>query len=268
VNSCLPHRFRAPRRFRAGVLARLLALALGLAPAGAPPAAAQIPVTDLAHITVNSTWHYAHYVQFAYQIVQQYQQILNQVRQIDAQLRALQKLAQPQWRDLSGLLGELDRLTRGGRALSYALADVAAQFRATFPGWQSWSDATDFPAQNQRALDTLGAALSAVGRQAQGFAADEATLARIRVQMATTAGHQQALEQLSTLAAFTAQEQLLTRQALAASANVAAVAGGYWLNRDAHAEATCDLLATETALAGDRNASRGWSFQPAWWPFY
>jgi hypothetical protein len=51
--------------------------------------------------------------------------------------------------------------------------------------------------------------------------------------MEGTAGHQQALEQLATLAGFQAQEQQLTRQSLAVAANVEAVANGYWLNREA-----------------------------------
>ncbi|HVT60364.1 MAG TPA: hypothetical protein VHR45_18470 [Thermoanaerobaculia bacterium] len=232
---------------------------------GGGRAAAQIPVTDVAHIAVNTYWHYFHYVQFAYQIYQHYLQLLNQYTQIRYQLQALRKLENPNWREIGTLLGELDQVVRSGRALSYALANVSGEFRATYPGWQPWSDPAAYRQQTERALDTMRAGLAAVGRQAQNLAASEQTLDAIRQQMAATAGHQQALEQLATLAGFQAQEQLLARQSLAVGANLQAVAYGYWLNREAQSQATWRLLTTETALAADQNGSPGWNFVPAWW---
>jgi len=100
---------------------------------GGAPAAAQIPVTDAAHIAVNTYWHYIHYLQFALQVVHQIEQIQNQVRQIDAQLRALQKLRDPNWRQISGLLSELDYLVRSGRSLGYTLATLAPSSARPIP---------------------------------------------------------------------------------------------------------------------------------------
>lgn len=250
------------RRAPALVLAVLILLAAG----GTPPAAAVIPVTDYAHIALNSYWHYFHYLQFAYQIVQQYQQLLAQARQIELQLQALQKLADPRWRDVSALLGELDGVMRQGTALGYSLADVTAQFRATFPGVQRWADPAAYPLQGQRTLDTLGAALAGASRQGRSLAEGELTLAGIRQQTAATHGTQEALEQLATLSAFSAQEQLLIRQALAAAANSGSVAAAFWINRDAQAEATREQLAAATATTAARGGSPGWTFTPGWWP--
>lgn len=249
-----------------------LAGALWLAAAGgvggAGRAEAQIPVTDVAHIGANVYWHALHYAQLALQLAQQYRQLINQVEQIRYQLLALRKLADPRWRDLSRVLAEIDAAARSGKALGYALSDVEGEFRHSFPGWQRWSEPGAVQAQTERALDTMRAGLGAAARQGRELAAGEATLARIREQMGATAGHQQALEQLATLAAFQAQEQLLTRQALAVEANLTAVASGYWLNREAQGQATWTALAAESALAAGRNTSQGWRFQPAWWPFY
>jgi P-type conjugative transfer protein TrbJ len=249
---------------------RLLTLAVSAAllAFGATPAGAQFPVTDVAHIAVNSYWHYAHYVQFAYQIYQQYLQLANQYAQIRYQLQALRKLADPNWRNLAGLLAELEAVVRSGRALGYTLANAEAEFRVTFPGWRTWSGPEAYQLQTERALDTMRAGLGAVARQGQSLAAGEETLAAIRGQMAGNVGHQQALEQLATLAGFQAQEGLLARQSLAVSANLQAVANAYWLNREAQSQATFALVTTETALAGERNGSPGWTFLPKWWPFY
>jgi len=260
----IPHLDRRHPRPRRRRLA-LAALACALLALAAPlPAAAQIPVTDAAHIALNSYWHYLHYLQFAFQIYQHYQQIANQVRQIDNQLRALAKLRDPNWREIQTLLYQLDALMRSGRALGYPLADAGGQFRQLYPGWTPWTDPTAPQQQAERALDTLRAGLATTSQQSQSFAPGEQLLARVRDQMARTDGHQQALEQLATLSAFTAQEQLLTRQSLAVANNQAAVAQGYWLDRQAQGDASFTLLMTETSLAAYQSTSPGFTFRPSW----
>jgi P-type conjugative transfer protein TrbJ len=264
VRARAPVRARArPRRAAAAAAAVLLGLALQ-ALVAAPPLAAQIPVTDAAHIAVNAYWHYLHYLQAAWQIYQQAVQIQQQVRQLEAQLRALKKLRDPNWRQIADLLFELDGLVASGRSLGYALADVGGQFRQTYPGWTRWQDPAAAPLQAERALDTFRAGLAAVSRQTRTLAAGEQTLAAVRRQMTSTDGHQQALEQLATLAAFSAQEQLLARQSLAVAANLDAVAQGFWVNRQAQADATFHDVAFETSLAGPRSTSPGFTFQPPW----
>src|SRR5215470_6666950 len=120
----------------------LLLGAPGLAPA-------QIPVTDAAHIAVNSYWHYAHYVQLALQIVHQVEQLAALYRQIENQLLALRKLGSPNWREVAALLADLDAVMRSGRALGYTLAGIEAEFRHTFPGWTLWSDPGAYQAQTE-----------------------------------------------------------------------------------------------------------------------
>jgi len=257
---------RAWKWRRAAVLVAVLAAAVLRGAGAPPPAAAIIPVTDAAHIAVNASWHHIHYLQFAWQIYQLAQQLIGQAQQLRYQLQALRKLDAPAWRQIAAELAELDALARSGRALGYALPDAGGQFRATFPGWQSWSDPNAYAQQTERALDTMRAGLAAANRQGQELAAGEQLLASIRGQMAGTHGHQEALEQLTTLAAFSAQEQLLARQSLAVSANLQAVARGYWLNREAQARATFTALAAESARAAATDTSPGWSFAPAgWW---
>jgi P-type conjugative transfer protein TrbJ len=263
TSSALPSRgTRQGRRAAAAVLALALALA-----AAAPPAAAIIPVTDAAHIALNAHWHYVHYLQFAWQIYQQAEQIAAQAEQIRYQLLALRKLNAPVWRQVAAELGDLASLVRSGRSLGYSLADPGAEFASTYPGWQSWTDTwtTTYPQQTERALDTMRAGLAAAARQGQELAQGEQLLAEIRAQMAGTQGHQQALEQLTTLAGFSAQEQLLTRQALATQANLQAVADGYWLNKEAQSHATFAALAGAAARAAAADSSPGWSFTPAGW---
>jgi P-type conjugative transfer protein TrbJ len=253
-------RARGRDRVHRGALALVLAALLLVC--GAPPAGAVIPVTDYAHIAVNQYWHYVHYVQFAFQIYQHVTQIANQVRQIDNQLRALSKLRNPNWREIQSLLTDLDFLVRSGRAIGYSFPDPGGQLRQVYPGWTPWTDPMVAPVQSERALDTMRAGLDAINRQAQSFSPGEQTLAAIRQQMATTDGHQQAIEHLATLSSFSAQEQLLTRQSLAVNANLQAVANAYWIDREAQSRAAFQLATTETALAAYRTTSPGFTFVP------
>jgi P-type conjugative transfer protein TrbJ len=255
---------RTVRRSRFALLLCCSALLL----LGAPlPAPAQIPVTDYAHIAVNSYWHYAHYVQFALQLVRQLEQLTALYRQIENQLQALRKLADPNWREVAALLADLDAVMRSGRALGYTLSGIEGEFRQTFPGWQIWSDPAAYQAQTERALDTMRAGLAAANRQAQTLAEGDQTLAAIRAQMAATQGHQQALEQLATLASFTAQEQLLARQSLAVANNLQAVGWAWQLNREAQGQATLAGVMNASSFAAYQDTSPGWTFVPAWWPF-
>jgi P-type conjugative transfer protein TrbJ len=248
---------------RAAITRRVaVALALLVCLLAPPPAAAQTPVTDAIHIALNQYWHYVHYLQFAFQIVQQTTQITNQIRQIDNQIRALQKLAHPNWRDLQALLANLDAIVRSGTSIGYSLANAGGQLHFTFPGWTPWLGPGAAASQSQRSLDTMRAGLDAISLQSQSLAPGEQTLAAIRQQMATTDGHQMALEQLTTLAVFSAQEQLLARQSLAVNANLQAVANAYWIDREAQARAAFQLIAASTAQANFQSTSPGFTFAP------
>ena len=231
------------------------------------PAAAQIPVTDAAHIAVNLYYHILNYVQFATQIYQKYTSIANQIRQIEYQLQALKKLDHPNWREVADLIYYLDYLMKQGEALAYSLADVNQRFVDTFPGWQEWQD---WPLQvrNQtvRALETMRTGLSTVAEQAHHDVADQILLGRIQAQMDSIHGTQEALELGATLQAFNAQELSVIKQSLATSNNMASVYYAERLNREAQADASLGAALDRTLMTPEPPAP-GYSFVPTWWPY-
>lgn len=236
-----------------------------LAPA---PAAAIVPVTDAAHILVNQYWHYVHYVQFALQIYQQYQALANQLRQIVNQLTALQKLANPNWREVYDLLANLDWIMRRGQALAYSYKDVDARFQQVFPGWMA---AQNWPAQRQaqavQTLDTMRTALDTASEQFRHDIADQLFLERIKSQMAGIHGHQEALELQGTILMYTAQELGVIKQSLATANNVQAVYFGHQINREAQGEATLAAGLARTLDVNRREAAPGYGALPGWWSF-
>ncbi len=249
---------RTPLRLACALLVFLFLLP------GAQPAHAIIPVTDAAHIAVNLYYHILHYIQFADQIVNQYEQIRNQVQQIKNEYQSLKKLDVRNWREVYDLISYMDYLMRQGKALAYSLDNVLETYNATFPGYQPWKVYGDeSQLQSRSALDTFGNTLRALHQDFQHDINDQLLLERIKGQVDAAQGPQQALEALNSLQTFNAQELSVTKRTLAATANLHAVFYAHELNREAQSEASFRQVLTNS-LAQPGPTSPGFSFQPSW----
>lgn len=175
------------------------------------------------------------------QVAHAAQQINNQRLQIEYQLQALRKLGNVHWRDVRGVLREVDILMRRQRAIAYSLADLERQFRETFPGWEASPDNLTFAEaqrdQAERTLGTMGAGLQVLGEHARQFEDGQATLAAIKDQLQGVEGTQEALELQASLDAYQAEEIGLLRQTVATQANLEAVYNAYRVNQDAETAA-------------------------------
>lgn len=164
-----------------------------------------------------------------------------QRQQLEQQLAAMRKLPNPPWRDISQTVGQLNALMADGRALSYQLANLDQQFRATFPVDQSFRDwPTERRAQAQRTVATMGAVLAGARAQAQVFNDGLGRIAQIKAQVGTVPGHEAALELQSTATVFTAEELMLLRQALMAQTSMQAVYYADRVNTESQQAATID----------------------------
>jgi P-type conjugative transfer protein TrbJ len=253
------HARRTSRARRTAVALAALLAVLVQTIAAPSPAAAQIPVTDVAHIAANVYYQYIHYVARYYEIQQKAQQILYQ-------LQALKKLANPSWRDVGNLLVYLNNLMREGETLAYSLDNLVEVFRETFPGWLETKDwPTEYRAQVVRTLNTMERALRTVNQQSRGFSPKD--LGRIKAQVADIEGHQEALELLATIGAYNAEELLLMRQSFAAANNIASVYYASQVNEKAQAALTL-AAATRRTLAASPAPAASFTTRPAWWPFH
>ncbi|HEX8432223.1 MAG TPA: hypothetical protein VF625_13125 [Longimicrobium sp.] len=203
-------------------------------------------------------------VQNIRQVAQTGQQIENQRRQILYQIQALRKLRNPNWRELSGLVTQLDAVMRQGEALAYSAANLDRQFAQTFPGYQLPAGVHATEAQRGqavRSLATLRASLNAVGRQMQDVRPGLARLAQIKQQMGSIEGPQQALELQNTLQGYAAEELVMLRQAIAVQTNAQAVADAARVQREMQSDAVLDQLLRNT-LNRRRSPSPG--FDGSW----
>ena len=196
------------------------------------------------------------------QVLRSAQQIDNQRQQILYQIQALRKLANPNWRDITTLVQQLDLLMQQAAALGYSVEAIDQEFERTFAGDRAETNNLLIPAsQRNQALRTLGtmrAALNVLHLQARNFRSGQQRLADIKARMAGTRGTQEALELQVTIDAFLAEEMGLLRQSVATQTNVQAVYNAYVVNREsqmsANYRAMLDRMSAVPA-ASNRNFS-------------
>jgi P-type conjugative transfer protein TrbJ len=193
------------------------------------------------------------------QVAQAVQQINNQRLQIQYQIQALAKLGRPSWRNIDGLMYQIDVLMQAGEAIAYSASNLDEQFRRTFPGYSlptGWLASDAQRTEATRALATLHASLSATRRQMQDVRPGILRLQQIKAQMAGTKGTQEALELQSTLQAYTAEELVMLRQAVAVQTNAVAVSQARQVQREMEEQAVLDQVLANT-LSRPRTYSPG-----------
>jgi len=193
-------------------------------------ARAQFVVLDPANLA-RSVLHYA----------RRLEQFDLQKKQYEQQIAAMRKLPNPPWRSISQTVMQLQALMADGRALAYQLANLEAQFRATFPVDRSFRDwSTERRNQAQRTVATMETVLAGAHQQAQSFDDGLQRIAQIKSRVGSVEGHEGALELQNTATVFSAEELVLLRQALMAQTSMQAVYYADRVNTEAQQAATID----------------------------
>ena len=160
-------------------------------------------------------------------------------QQLQQQIAAMRKLQNPNWRQISGAMSNIDAIMKSGQALAYSLNTIDADFRSTFPGAEPFQN---YPSEQRnqatRTLATLRGALNAASRAASDFPSSLSRLQAIKSQVASVQGHEQALELNGTIGMYSAEELTLLRQAIGALTNVQAVYNANEVNSRSQETAT------------------------------
>lgn len=213
----------------------LAALAILLLLASPTPAHAQLAVFDIPHTILT----YYHSIVRAYEVAQRVIVLYRQAQQIYYQVKSLERLASQPWTDLQGILELMDSILGSTNALHYDLANLDAQFRELFPGYQPYSDAVQQRgAQVRRTLETARGLLLAIQRNANNLGSRNHALRSIQTAASAADSHQKAAEIANSIASFTGQELLMLRQTTLAQANLTAVRMADEANREAQQLAT------------------------------
>ena len=167
------------------------------------------------------------------------QQMSMQVQQLQQQIVAMQKLGNPNWRQINATLAQADVLMQQGQSLAYSLSAIDAEFQKTFPGVQVFQNyLADETTQATRTLATMRGALNAVNRAAQDFPTSVARLQAMKQQLGSIQGHEQALELNGTIGMYSAEELTMLHRAISALTNVQAVYYADQVNSEAQRQAT------------------------------
>ncbi len=191
--------------------------------------------------------------------VMQYERRLEQMamqrQQLQQQLTAMRKLANPPWRDIRSTVTQLNAVMGREQSLSYDIQNLDAQFQATFPvaqPFQNWQ--TDRKGQAERTVATMGSVLDNARLQADEIPAGLDRLAQMKQLVGSEQGHEQALELQNSETVFTGQELLLLRQALMAQSAMQAVYYADQVNAQEQQAATIDERLTELSAPATRSA--------------
>jgi P-type conjugative transfer protein TrbJ len=188
--------------------------------------------------------------------VRRLEQINLQRQQLQQQVAAMRKLKNPNWREITGTLTQMDALMQQGQALGYSLRAIDREFQRTFPGTQAFRN---YPAERQtqavRTLATLRGALNAANRAARDFPTSVARLDAMKRQLGSAQGHEEALELNGTIGMYSAEELTLLRQAVSALTNVQTVYYADQVNAQAQEAATVRARLAAMSAPGPRYAS-------------
>ncbi|HZS60985.1 MAG TPA: hypothetical protein VFA43_17040 [Gemmatimonadaceae bacterium] len=156
--------------------------------------------------------------------------------QIDNQLRALQKLAHPEWRDITSTVSAATQAQSPGVALE-------RRFSTVFPGAVA---TRDYPAEDRGRSESTLAALQGVLDAAQTSSTTVAPgalqLDRFKTQVSGARGHEESLELANTVHVYTAQELTLLRQAVAAQTSAQALYYAHQVNAKAESDESARAL--------------------------
>lgn len=220
-------------RFKLAVLFAVLLLVPGAV--DPPDAQATFPVFDASNFTQNVRTAVAQ----LRALEQRLQMIRNQIDQYRWMLDQIRPLKDPTLRDLTRLLGDIDRLLRRTRGLLYNHPEADEKFKKTYPAFEASEDLrADEMKRAETTLETLRATLLATRRMGKTFRPSQGTLARMKAQALGAQGHLEAYQAQAVLTSFVAEEvgKLLQQQAV--HSNAQTVYAAYRLSTEVAAAET------------------------------
>jgi P-type conjugative transfer protein TrbJ len=233
------------------------------------PSAAQIPVTDAAHIATSVWAEVARYAQAIEDFLAQAEQIYNQYQQIQYQLQALSKLDIHNWRDLSPAFSRLLALIDQADAVLYNTERLEERFYETFPAGQRYVNYSDDSWRAlYRTLETTRLSLQSLQEITSSGELDLETLAAIEAEIEGSEGHEQVLEGIGNLLSWSAKQDLLAERINAAQANAEMVARAYEINEAARSRESYAAFLEGTVLDASTydETPRAFRALPGWMP--
>lgn len=237
-----------------------IVLAVLLVAPHAPALLGSVPVIDVSNLAQNIL-----------QVQRAIQQLSALYSQLDTMRRNLERIVDPNWRELAEDFLYYNELALQGASLSYAQEGVFAAYRNTLPGFAAMAPGDfneAYGGWTEVALDTFAATLDSASAQAGDYVATQEQLGELRAIADSAGGNLAALNASNMLQGHIAQETAKLNQLLAAQMSAQNVYFGVRLNTEANQEATARALVEDAAEEFHLyTGSGGFTGIPADWPY-
>ncbi|MCP3963594.1 MAG: hypothetical protein GY719_37640 [bacterium] len=221
---------------------------------------ASVPVIDVSNL-----------IQNILQVVHAVTQISHLIDQLETMQRNLERIEDPNWRELGEHFLYLDELAAQGEALTYADEEVFDRYRALLEGFRAMEPGhfeDTYGHWTTVALDTFAATLSSASAQALEYETTQEQLDELREIADSAEGNLEALNASNMLQGHIAQETAKLNQMLAAQMSAQNVYYGVRLNTEANREATARSLVDEAREEfHPYTGVGGFTGIPADWPY-
>ncbi len=162
--------------------------------------------------------------------VRQYEQLKNEIRAVEIAIDNVKNIKKLEWRDLSGLMNQMDDVSRRGKALSYTMKNADEKFNKIFPDIDKMQSNNNLQQKNQQnkaqlqtARDTIKNNILLLQKSAENFEKQQRTIEALKAQSKSSAGQMQALQVSSEIAAENVNQLQELKKIIAAQSNASAV---------------------------------------------
>jgi len=170
----------------------LLTLSLAVLP---PPASAVFGVGDIVYDPANYSQNVLTAVRALQSNLNEAQQIANQLRQIEMEVKNLANFPAGVWADIQADLNQLTQLAQSSGAISYTMQNLSTQFKQLYPGYQAQTNyEQEYQAWTNNSLESIRTALETANRQSQVFEEEKADMRKIENMSDSAEGQMQVLQ--------------------------------------------------------------------------
>ena len=189
---------QTPYRFRQ-LLAGLLALSLIVLP---PPASALFGAGDIVYDPSNFSQNVLTAARALQSNLNEVQQIANQLRQIEMEVKNLASFPAGVWGEIQSDLDQLKQLAQSSGDIGYTLQNLDVQFKQMYPGYQAPTNyEQEYQTWTSNSLEGIKTALETANRQSKEFPQEKVNMQQITGMSDSAVGQMQTLQAGNMLAA-------------------------------------------------------------------
>jgi len=156
-------------------------------------------------------------------LIQQSKQLQSQIESLKLQFRNVQHLKAMNWRDMEGLIKDIDRISQQKKAISYAMVQFEQAFQRQYPNYHQSHELAPYRMASRTwdntTLSTLQNALAAMGEATRQDESEAELMAKLKRQNQSASGQLQVLQVANELNAENIHQMQIAKRMMALQMN-------------------------------------------------